>query len=781
MNQIIITTKTIILFPILFLIMLVINFVFNYYDSKNKMYDFVQRQAQTLNSFMIVHRNYYQKLYLNKTIHLTEKTLSGLPAFSAFNISKTFSEQNTFNISVQTVSDKARNEKNQADQSELKAMDFFNKDKEQKEYFNNEGDFFQYATPLYIKKKCLACHGPKDKAPKFIAKRYANAYDYKVGDLRGIVSIKIPKKGIAEYFTNSFVKGVIFDFVILLIILAISSYLVKYFRNLSQNLELEVQDKTKELSKNIAFLESHKIAMEESSIVSISDLDGKITYVNDKFCTISGYSSDEVLGKPHSILRHPDNNKEIFEELKNTIRAKKVWKGTLKSKGKENDFWADISIVPILDENNDIFEYIYVRHDITQVIKQKEQLSNIANTDALTGFGNRYKLNNDIKTSIQPALAIINIDNFSQINDFYGHEAGDDTISKLGNIISVFLEDKNCELYHLQGDEYVVFNPNISQQIFIDNINKLSDTISKTAIEIEGEKLILNISTSISFEAKDKIFTTADMALKIAKKEHHDMVIYSDEISLNDAYKNNIIWTKKIKKAIEDDKIIPFFQPIVNNSTGAWEKYEALVRLKDEDDKIISPYFFLDISKQTKYYIQITKIMIEKSFEAFKDKDVEFSLNITIEDILNKDIKDFLYKMLEQYNIGNRLVLEIVESESIENFVEISNFIAEVKRFGCKIAIDDFGTGYSNFEYLLKLNSDYIKIDGSMIKDIDTNSDAKLVVSTIVDFAKKMNIKTIAEFVENEAIEKIVKELGIDYSQGYLHSAPQPTIRNNKD
>ena len=169
--------------------------------------------------------------------------------------------------------------------------------------------------------------------------------------------------------------------------------------------------------------------------------------------------------------------------------------------------------------------------------------------------------------------------------------------------------------------------------------------------------------------------------------------------------------------------------------------------------------------------------MIEKSFEAFKDIDVEFSLNITIEDILNEDIKDFLYQMLQQYQIGNRLVLEIVESESIENFVEISNFIKEVKNYGCKIAIDDFGTGYSNFEYLLKLKSDYIKIDGSMIKDIDTNNDAKLVVSTIVDFAKKMNIKTIAEFVENESIEKVIKELGIDYSQGYLHSKPKPEIK----
>jgi len=649
MNKIFISTKTIVLFPILFIILLVINFGFNYYDNKNKMYDFVKRQAQTLNSFMMVHRNYYQKLYIDKTITLNKNTLLGLPAFSAYQISKTFSTQNTFNISVQTVSDRARNEKNQADSSELKAIAFFKANKNEKEYLKNEADFFQYASPLFIEKKCLSCHGDKTKAPGFIAQKYDKAYDYKLGELRGIISIKIPKKNISQYFSNTFIKSVFFDFLILLIILAIASYLIKYFKNLSQELELEVHNKTKELN-------------------------------------------------------------------------------------------------------------------------------NLANTDPLTGFGNRYKLNNDIRDSKTPALAIINMNNFSQVNDFYGHEIGDEIILKLGNIIAAMVEQENCDLYHLQGDEYVAFNPDITQALFIENIKKLTSHIRSTAIDIKDEKLTLNCSTAISFESKDNIFTTANMALKVAKKEHKDLVIYSDDISLNDVYKNNLLWANKIKKAIEEDKIVPFFQPIVNNKNGAWEKYETLVRLIDDDGSVISPYFFLDISKQTKYYTQITKIMIEKSFDTFKDTNLEFSINITIEDILNHDIKSFLFDHLKQYAIGNRLVLEIVESESIENFTEISKFIDEVKKHGCKIAIDDFGTGYSNFEYLLKLKSDYIKIDGSMIKNIDTNRDAKLVVSTIVDFAQKMGIKTIAEFVENESIENVVKELGIDYSQGYLHSKPKPQI-----
>lgn len=165
--------------------------------------------------------------------------------------------------------------------------------------------------------------------------------------------------------------------------------------------------------------------------------------------------------------------------------------------------------------------------------------------------------------------------------------------------------------------------------------------------------------------------------------------------------------------------------------------------------------------------------MLKKSFETFKDKTQEFSVNLTIADILNLSIKNYIFELLELYGIGERVVFEIVESESIENFAEIAAFIASVKSFGAKIAIDDFGTGYSNFEYLLRLKADYIKIDGSMIRNIDSDGDAQIVVSTIVDFAKKMGVKTIAEFVENESIYNKVKELGIDYSQGYYFSEPK--------
>jgi diguanylate cyclase (GGDEF)-like protein/PAS domain S-box-containing protein len=534
---------------------------------------------------------------------------------------------------------------------------------------------------------------------------------------------------------------------------------------------------SKTLQDNISFLNSYKSVMDEGSIVTKSDLKGNITYANDNFYKVTGYSKKETIGSPHNIVRDPTAPKSVFENLWKTIKSKKVWKGILKNKKKDGSFyWVDIVIQPILNSKEEIIEYIAVRHEITELVKQREKLNDLVSKDLLTNLGNRFKLTNDIKNNSKNSIAILNVDNFRQVNDFYGHIFGDKLIKKISKILSSLIASQDqYKLYRLQGDEFVILTEQNSNDLFYDRVRNIVNFISNDNIEVDAEQLSVKLTAAISYEANDKILQTADMALQIARKKNIDIVIYSEDNSLNKEYENNLKWTKKIKIAIEEDRVVPFFQPIVNNLNNSNEKYESLIRIL-EDDKVISPYFFLEISKKTKYYNMLTKIMLEKSFKMFYDKEFEFSVNLTIDDILNVEIQDYIFELLNKYGIGKRVVFEIVESESIENFNQVVSFIRNVKGFGCKIAIDDFGTGYSNFEYLMKLEADYIKIDGSMIKNIDTDNNAKMVVETIVNFAKKMNMKTIAEFVENEEILKIVNELGIDYSQGYYFSAPKPEL-----
>jgi EAL domain-containing protein (putative c-di-GMP-specific phosphodiesterase class I) len=334
--------------------------------------------------------------------------------------------------------------------------------------------------------------------------------------------------------------------------------------------------------------------------------------------------------------------------------------------------------------------------------------------------------------------------------------------------------EKNIHIFRLNGDEFVILATKKSEQDFIENITLILNAIHASNIVINQNDIPLDVTVGISFEEPSSLLATADIALKHAKRTKKQLFSYNESLSIEKSYEKNMFWSKELKKAIKNDKLVPYFQPIVNNHTGKIEKYEALIRLIDDNDKVISPFFFLEVAKQSKQYSYITKTVIDKSFQVFKDLDCSFSINLTLEDILNVQLQKYLFDVLSRHNIGSRVVFEIVESEGIENFGEVNEFIINVKKFGCKIAIDDFGTGYSNFEYIMNLNADYIKIDGSMIKNLDTDRHSRVIVSTIVVFAKKIGMQTIAEFVKDEHIQEIVVELGVDYSQGYYFGEPRP-------
>ena len=399
-------------------------------------------------------------------------------------------------------------------------------------------------------------------------------------------------------------------------------------------------------------------------------------------------------------------------------------------------------------------------------------------TDALTGYGTRYKLIKDLEQYTTSSLAIINIDSFREINDFFGHEFGDATILEIARTLYGYVENNEVmEFYHLQGDEFALLCKNRNKESFTTTIQTILEAIANKHFYVLSEELSLGATAGISFEKEStQLLSTADIALKNAKKKKENFMIYSQHGSLIHEYKNNLLWTKKLKEAIQENRIEAFYQGIVSNKTQKIVKYECLVRLRERDGSIVSPYHFIDIAKRTKNYITLTKIMIEKSFLMFAKTPYSFSINLTIEDILNQELLRYLLSKLEEFDACEHIIFEIVESEGIEKFKEVVEFITLVKSFGCKIAIDDFGTGYSNFEYLIELQADFIKIDGSLIKNIDKDAHARAVVSTIVSFAQKMEFQTIAEFVENEDIFMACRDLDIDFSQGYHFSKPQMTL-----
>ncbi|TLS97846.1 sensor domain-containing phosphodiesterase [Aliarcobacter cibarius] len=537
----------------------------------------------------------------------------------------------------------------------------------------------------------------------------------------------------------------------------------------------------KEFWKSYSDLESYTKSVEISNLVMKMDINGNITYANELFCKTSEYSRNEIIGKTHEIFRHPDTLNDTYEKLWDSIKRGDLWRGVLKNQTKNNKIiWTDSVLNPIYDINKKIEGYICISRDITELMNKNDELEYRANYDLLTKEFNRNKLIEDLENTEFPILILININRFSQINDFYGYDFGDIVLHEFSqflrfNFIQEFKND--FKFYRYGGDEFAILLENLDKDTLIPKIKNILKNLESKIIVLEDKEITLNLSCGISFEQSTRTLLTAGIALRICKKGHEDLVVYSDKNNLEKEYENNILWASKVKKAIEEDRVVPFFQPIVNNKNLKYEKYEVLARIVESDGKVISPFFFLDIAKQTKQYLKITKIVVEKSFEMFKNKDVEFSINLTMEDISNKQMRDFLYDKFDTHtDTTKRLVIELVESESIKDYDLVSEFIDNAKSKGCKIAIDDFGSGYSNFEYLVKLKADYIKIDGSLIKNINSQKESYIVVLTIVNFAKQMGIKTIAEFIENEEIYKTINDLGIDFSQGYYFSSPKKDL-----
>jgi len=452
--------------------------------------------------------------------------------------------------------------------------------------------------------------------------------------------------------------------------------------------------------------------------------------------------------------------------------------------------------IPFISQNNEIglisialnnmqdkiLQYSKQQQNINKYLEEKVnektlELRRQLYLDTLTGLPNRFSLLNDIAHMTNGALLILNIDDFKEINDFYGHVAGDKILKDFSNrLTDMFCDDFNIAINRLSGDEFtLLFMQKPPLENFIQITKKIISDIEKTLFSYQNSEIGIRVTIGGSHEIQRGL-ERADIALKSAKKQQKPFLLYDENLNIEEQYKNNMEWVKALKIAIKNSMIVPYFQPIFDNKLNKIVSYECLVRLIDENNNVVSPYKFLTVAKKSKLYSKLTKIMVDKSCKFFEHLDYDFSINLSIEDILNKETVAFIKHKIIKYGVEKKIIFEILETEEIESYKEVSNFINEMKELGCKIAIDDFGSGYSNFEYLLQLNIDYIKIDGSLIKNIAKDIHAQIVVETVVSFAKKLHLIVVAEYVHNEEVYEKVKELNIDRSQGFFLAEPQAQI-----
>lgn len=419
-------------------------------------------------------------------------------------------------------------------------------------------------------------------------------------------------------------------------------------------------------------------------------------------------------------------------------------------------------------------ENVRYKIHLEKLVEAKSQkLLQLYTIDRISGLYTLGKFEEDLLQCSDVSLALFKINDFKSLNDFYGYEVGDSIIRQCAD----FLREKfsildNTNLYRISGSHFALLTP-----IPSDDLEKFAiltnHIFENMPIKIENELIHLQMAIAIVPHNEAVSLSKGDTALREAQRTGK-VVVYRQDTIKDQLRSKKLKYKEEIKRALRENRFVPFYQPIIDNTTKKIIKYEALARLILPDGKIITPEHFLNIAKETKTYGQISHMVIKKAMDDFKDSECNVSINLSIDDIKNSFTQKFLFAQIEAFPEPKRLVFELLESEGIDSYEELGIFLNRLKHYGCRIAIDDFGSGYSNFEHLAKLNIDYIKIDGSLIMDIESGILSQTIVELITSFAKKMEIKTIAEFVSNRSIETMVDSMEVTESQGYLFGQPVP-------
>ena len=396
-------------------------------------------------------------------------------------------------------------------------------------------------------------------------------------------------------------------------------------------------------------------------------------------------------------------------------------------------------------------------------------------TDKLTNLPNRNKLKKDLDENHIDLMALLDVDEFSTINDLFGEKIGDTILFELANKLKHFFNEDDYVVYRIEADKFTIVSRKNNQDVneFYDLCKTFADKIEKESLLIDEDEIDINITIGIAQGDGSRAFKYSQRVIKYARSKLQRIMIYNEDFKIQQSFEENIKWIKQLKIGFKENLFQAYFQPIVDTKTKEIHKYEALIRYITSEGVEIAPFHFINVAKKTKLYPNIIKIVILDAFKLIKNKNKRVSINISYDDIANEETTTFIYEILEQNrDLTEFLEFEILESEEISDFSEVSKFIVNIKKFNCIVGVDDFGAGYSNFNLLTLLDIDFVKIDGSLIERINTSKDLEIIVNTIANFSKEFKVKTVAEYVSNEDIYNKIKELNIDYCQGYYFDKP---------
>ena len=432
---------------------------------------------------------------------------------------------------------------------------------------------------------------------------------------------------------------------------------------------------------------------------------------------------------------------------------------------------------------------------LEKIRERDRNLRKLANFDPLTGLASRYhflerlgeKLNDLEKSSRTGALLFIDLDQFKYVNDTRGHEAGDAILAQIAQRLRQVIRGEDL-IGRFGGDEFLVFVSDVTADAAEQIARKLMRDVRECPPAFGGVSFNVNCSigialaTEMSMYAPEELVSQADLACRQAKAEGRNRINHfrSDGGAL-ESIRSDVEWQEKLKTALKDDTLVLYYQPIMSLADGNIGHYEVLLRM-NVDGKLCYPNAFLPAAVRFGLMLEVDYWVISKAFSVLAElrktrPEVRFSINVTGSTLVDGSLVAFVKERLAEFDLpASAVILEITEQVAIGSFSEASQRLLELRALGFEFAVDDFGTGYSSLSYLKRLPVQYIKIDGAFIQRLSVNRVDQTIVRAIADIARIMKKRTIAEFVGDEQTLTLIREMGIDYGQGFYIGEPLETL-----